>query len=119
MKKNVCIADIGIVSSIGNSLEETYQSILLEETGIQFPKLIDTLHSHLPVGEIKITDNGLSTKLTLSISTKSGITNATGGSSIIIKVLIRNVFLNRILEAEITKPAREAVIVAITTIAAL
>jgi hypothetical protein len=53
------------------------------------------------------------------MSTKSGITNATGGSNIIIKVLIRNVFLNRILEAEITKPAREAVIVAITTIAAL
>jgi hypothetical protein len=36
-----------------------------------------------------------------------------------IRVLIRNVFLNLILEAEITKPAKEAVIVAIITIAML
>ncbi|MEI9907166.1 MAG: hypothetical protein WDO06_03955 [Actinomycetota bacterium] len=45
------------------------------------------------------------------------MTSATGGTSIMIKVEIKNAFLKGIFEAEITNPAREAVIVAMMTIA--
>ena len=69
--------------------------------------------------EIKMTDNGLSTKPTLSMSTKSGTTRATGGINIMISVLIKKTLLNRIRDADKTKPAKEAVAVAIITIAML
>ena len=45
------------------------------------------------------------------------MTKATGGTNIMISVEMRNPFLKRIFEAEMTKPANEAVILAITTIA--
>ena len=69
--------------------------------------------------EIKITESGLSIRFTLFISMKRGMTRATGGTNIMIKVEIRKAFLNRIREAEITNPAREAVTLAKTTIAKL
>jgi hypothetical protein len=54
-----------------------------------------------------------------SISTKIGTTSAMGGTSIVIKVEIKNARLNLMFEAESTKPAIDAVTVARITIAAV
>ena len=49
--------------------------------------------------------------------TKIGTTSAIGGTSIVISVEIKNALLNLIFEAESTKPAIDAVTVAMMTIA--
>jgi hypothetical protein len=53
------------------------------------------------------------------MSTKTGTTRAIGGTNIKIRVEIKKTRLKRIREALKTKPANDAVIVAITTIMAV
>jgi len=57
MNKGVAITGMGIISSIGNTVEETYRSLILKKPGISRIEHIDTIHKdQIKVGEIKATN---------------------------------------------------------------
>lgn len=54
MSKGVAITGMGIISSIGNTVEENYQSLINKTPGISRIESIDTIHrDDIKVGEIK------------------------------------------------------------------
>ncbi len=69
MGKGVAITGMGIISSIGNTVEENYQSLLQKTPGISKIEGISTIHKdHIKVGEIKISNEDLSDLLNLPSS---------------------------------------------------
>jgi 3-oxoacyl-(acyl-carrier-protein) synthase len=67
MKKGVAITGMGIISSIGNSVEENYISLTENKIGISYIKNISTVHADvIKVGEIKKTNDELISELQLS-----------------------------------------------------
>lgn len=65
MDKGVAITGMGIISSIGNNLEENYRALLQGQPGINYPQLLQTSHKYLPVGEIMISNKILAERLGL------------------------------------------------------
>ncbi len=69
MGKGVAITGMGIISSIGNTVEENYQSLVQKTPGISRIDGISTIHKdHIKVGEIKISNENLSDLLNLPSS---------------------------------------------------
>lgn len=67
MNKRVAITGMGIISSIGNSVEENFQSLVNGKTGISTVENLETIHKEvIKVGEIKLTNQQLAQKLNLS-----------------------------------------------------
>lgn len=67
MNKRVAITGMGIISSIGNSVEENFQSLKNGKTGISTVENIETIHKEvIMVGEIKLTNQQLAQQLNLS-----------------------------------------------------
>lgn len=66
MTKGVAITGMGIISSIGNNVEENYNSLLQKSDGIAQIKKINTIHGpHIKVGEINYADKELISILNL------------------------------------------------------
>ena len=66
MRKGVAITGMGIISSIGNTVEENYQSLINKSPGISRIEGIDTIHrNHIKVGEIKISNQEFIQQLNL------------------------------------------------------
>ena len=66
MNKGVAITGMGIISAIGNTVEENYTSLLNNKTAISSIDNILTIHSDvIKVGEIKKTNKELSDLLQL------------------------------------------------------
>jgi 3-oxoacyl-(acyl-carrier-protein) synthase len=66
MNKGVAITGMGIISSIGNSVEENYDSLINSKAGITTIENIETVHSNaIKVGEIKKTNQELIEELHL------------------------------------------------------
>lgn len=64
MPKKVVITGMGIISSIGNSVEENFNSLIQKKSGISVIENIDTLHKNsIKVGEIKCSNTQLAQKL--------------------------------------------------------
>jgi 3-oxoacyl-[acyl-carrier-protein] synthase-1 len=90
MSKGVAITGMGIISSIGNSVEENYESLFQKRPGISRIENIDTIHKDsIKVGEIKVTNEELINILALpktnnysrtamlsEIAAKQAVTNA-------------------------------------------
>lgn len=67
MKKGVAITGMGIISAIGNTVEENYVSLVNNSIGISTIENISTIHSAaIKVGEIKKTNQQLMDALQLS-----------------------------------------------------
>jgi 3-oxoacyl-(acyl-carrier-protein) synthase len=67
MDKGVAITGMGIISAIGNSVEENYFSLVNNKTAITTIENISTVHSDLrKVGEIKKTNQELADELQLA-----------------------------------------------------
>ncbi len=67
MNKGVAITGMGIISAIGNNVEENYKSLLNSRHGISRVDNIDTIQrSEVMVGEIKFTNDQLIAQLNLS-----------------------------------------------------
>jgi 3-oxoacyl-(acyl-carrier-protein) synthase len=67
MNKGVAITGMGIISAIGNSVEENYYSLINNNTAISTIENISTIHSDvIKVGEIKKTNHELSKLLDLN-----------------------------------------------------
>jgi 3-oxoacyl-(acyl-carrier-protein) synthase len=66
LEDRVYVAGIGLISSIGHSVEEGFQSLRSESSGIGELTLFDTKHAgNLPVGEVKTSNKDLAEKLSL------------------------------------------------------
>jgi 3-oxoacyl-[acyl-carrier-protein] synthase-1 len=52
----VFITGMGIVSAIGNNVEETYESLIGRKSGISKIKYLQTSHADFPVGEVKLSN---------------------------------------------------------------
>ncbi len=60
MSKGVAITGMGIISSIGNTVEENFQSLIDKKPGISRIKKINTIHrDKIKVGEIEISNEDL------------------------------------------------------------
>ncbi|GAA3593143.1 beta-ketoacyl-[acyl-carrier-protein] synthase family protein [Flavivirga amylovorans] len=67
MSKGIAITGMGIISSIGNNVEENYRSLIEGKTGISRISKIKTLHrDHIMVGEIAFTNQELEQQLGLT-----------------------------------------------------
>ncbi|MBO4665657.1 MAG: beta-ketoacyl-[acyl-carrier-protein] synthase family protein [Paludibacteraceae bacterium] len=63
--KRIVITGSGIVSSIGIGKQATLESLLREESGIGAMRILQSVHTHLPVGEVPLTDGELREQLSL------------------------------------------------------
>ena len=62
----IAITGMGIISAIGNSVEENYDALLSGKMGISMLENIDTIHKDvIKVGEIKLTNQQLERQLNL------------------------------------------------------
>lgn len=69
MEERVHVAGIGVISAIGNSVEETLQSFKNESSGIGPITLFNSVYrDKLPVGEVKISNESLAQKLVVNPS---------------------------------------------------
>lgn len=67
MGKKVAITGMGIISSIGNTVEENYNALVNGKSGISTIENLETIHAAvIKVGEIKLTNQQLEQQLQLS-----------------------------------------------------
>jgi 3-oxoacyl-[acyl-carrier-protein] synthase-1 len=60
MSKRIFVTGIGIISGIGNNVEETLESIKQKKTGVTDIKYLKTIHKGvLPVSEVKLSEDEL------------------------------------------------------------
>ena len=57
MDNNICITGLGIICSIGNDAASVLDSLREGRPGIGSIKYLETRHSHLPVGEVQLSDD--------------------------------------------------------------
>jgi len=68
MQKKIAITGMGIISSIGNTVEENFQSLIAKKAGISSLENFSSRHSdEIKVGEIKRTNEELIQKLGLPV----------------------------------------------------
>ncbi|MDR2222710.1 MAG: beta-ketoacyl-[acyl-carrier-protein] synthase family protein [Flavobacteriaceae bacterium] len=66
MQERIVITGMGIVSAIGNTVEENYQALISGQSGIGELTLFESIHKGLiKVGEVKLTTNELISSLNL------------------------------------------------------
>lgn len=66
MAKRIAITGMGIISSIGKTVEENYNALIHQKTGISIIENIETIHKDvIKVGEIKLTNHELEQLLNL------------------------------------------------------
>ncbi|HAF28785.1 MAG TPA: beta-ketoacyl-[acyl-carrier-protein] synthase family protein [Bacteroidales bacterium] len=60
MSKRVFVTGIGIISGIGNNVEETLESLKLKRSGVEHIKYLSTIHKGvIPVSEVKLSEEEL------------------------------------------------------------
>ncbi|MBU8893178.1 MAG: beta-ketoacyl-[acyl-carrier-protein] synthase family protein [Bacteroidales bacterium] len=60
MSQRIFITGIGIISGIGNNVDETLQSIKLKKSGVTDIKYLETIHKGtIPVSEVKLSEDEL------------------------------------------------------------
>jgi 3-oxoacyl-(acyl-carrier-protein) synthase len=67
MTKGIAVTGMGIVSALGLGVDENLRALTAGKSGISYPTILETRHSSLPVGEIKLQDIDLAEKLKLSL----------------------------------------------------
>jgi 3-oxoacyl-[acyl-carrier-protein] synthase-1 len=80
MDKGVAVTGIGVMSAIGSNTEMNYQALISSKNGISFPEILQTKHTHLPVAEIKLSNNNLAENLKLEedhLSTRAALLGVT------------------------------------------
>lgn len=60
MKPRVFVTGVGIISAIGNGIAETLESLVTLKSGIGNLSLFESVHSNIPVAEVKYTNQELS-----------------------------------------------------------
>ena len=57
MKNGVAVTGMGIISALGNGVAANLEALSKGQDGITYPEILETIHTELPVGEIKITNS--------------------------------------------------------------
>ncbi|MBA5792103.1 beta-ketoacyl-[acyl-carrier-protein] synthase family protein [Flavobacterium sp. xlx-214] len=95
MQNKVAITGMGIISSIGTTVEENFQSLISKKSGISTIEWIETRHSNdIKVGEIKITNQQLQQILNLpedNTFTRTGLLGAYAAKQAIENANITNI----------------------------
>lgn len=65
MGKGVAVTGMGVISAIGNNVEQNYRSLLSSQHGIFTSRYLKTKHLDLPVGEVKLSNEALQSFLQL------------------------------------------------------
>jgi 3-oxoacyl-(acyl-carrier-protein) synthase len=65
VKTTVHVVGAGAITAIGNSVSDSFQSLKNEISGVGALTLFDSIHHHLPVAEVKISNLELAEKLNL------------------------------------------------------
>ena len=63
MNSSIAITGSGIISAIGCNKDMVLQSLRNKCTGIGSMKYLESIHNHLPVGEVKCSNSELKRKL--------------------------------------------------------
>jgi len=72
MSKGVAITGMGIISAIGDNVQENYQSLITRQMGISKITQIETIHKdEIMVGEVKATNSDLEQQLGLPTNSYS------------------------------------------------
>lgn len=77
----IAITGIGIISAIGNNKAETLNSLLAEKSGIGTMQFLHSIHTDLPVGEVKLSNDELRNKLNIHSSEAISRTSLLGLSA--------------------------------------
>lgn len=95
MNKRVAITGMGIISSIGNSVEENFQSLKNGKTGISTIQNLETIHNEvIKVGEIKLTNQELAQ--TLNLPTDNNFSRTTLLGAIAVREALENANIKNI-----------------------
>lgn len=69
MSGRIFITGIGVVSAIGNNVQENYQKLITLQSGIDDIQYLDTIHKGiLPAGEVKLSNQELAQRLDIKDS---------------------------------------------------
>ena len=64
---NIAITGLGIICAIGNDCQQVLDSLVNRKTGVGMMKYLQSCHTELPVGEVKLSDDELKTLLGLPV----------------------------------------------------
>ena len=64
---NIAITGLGIICAIGNDCQQVLDSLVNRKTGVGMMKYLQSCHTELPVGEVKLSDDELKTWLGLPV----------------------------------------------------
>ena len=79
---NIAITGLGIICAIGNDCQQVLDSLLNRKTGVGMMKYLQSCHTELPVGEVKLSDDELKTLLGLPVGSLYSRTTLLGAVAV-------------------------------------
>lgn len=79
---NIAITGLGIICAIGNNSQQVLDSLVNRKTGVSMMKYLQSCHTELPVGEVKLSDDELKTLLGLPVESLYSRTTLLGAVAV-------------------------------------
>lgn len=79
---NIAITGLGIICAIGNNSQQVLDSLVNKQTGVGMMKNLQSCHTELPVGEVKLSDDELKTLLGLPVESLYSRTTLLGAVAV-------------------------------------
>ena len=79
---NIAITGLGIICAIGNDCQQVLDSLVNRKTGVGMMKYLQSCHTELPVGEVKLSDDELKTLLGLPVESLYSRTTLLGAVAV-------------------------------------
>ncbi len=79
---NIAITGLGIICAIGNNSLQVLDSLVNRKTGVDMMKYLQSCHTELPVGEVKLSDDELKTLLGLPVESLYSRTTLLGAVAV-------------------------------------
>ena len=79
---NIAITGLGIICAIGNDCQQVHDSLVNRKTGVGMMKYLQSCHTELPVGEVKLSDDELKTLLGLPVGSLYSRTTLLGAVAV-------------------------------------
>ena len=79
---NIAITGLGIICAIGNNSQQVIDSLVNRKTGVGMMKYLQSCHTELPVGEVKLSDDELKTLLGLPVESLYSRTTLLGAVAV-------------------------------------
>lgn len=79
---NIAITGLGIICAIGNNSQQVLDSLVNRKTGVGMMKNLQSCHTELPVGEVKLSEDELKTLLGLPVESLYSRTTLLGAVAV-------------------------------------